>query len=94
MKINKRKIFDIIQINNTSDFASIAFDVFIAIVIGLNLFVTLFGTFDESIPYTNILKTIECITIIIFWIISTTKYGICIIIYSCRIYNTFFNPRN
>lgn len=46
----KRRIFDIIQIGNKQDLPSAAFDFFIVFVIFLNLFVTLFDTFDEAQP--------------------------------------------
>lgn len=62
----KRRIFDIIQIGNKRDLPSAAFDLFIVFVIFLNLFVTLFDTFDEAVSYEGLLKTIEFITIIIF----------------------------
>ena len=68
MEKRKKKIFDIIQIGNKNDIPSALFDVFIVIVIFLNLFVTLFETYEESLPYINILKLIELITIIIFTI--------------------------
>lgn len=44
----KKRVFDIIQIGNRKDFISSAFDIFIVVTIVLNLFVTLFQTFDES----------------------------------------------
>ena len=42
----KKRVFDIIQIGNRKDFISSAFDIFIVVTIVLNLFVTLFQTFD------------------------------------------------
>ncbi len=62
----RRRIFDIIQIGNTSDMPSRLFDWFIITVICLNLFVTIFETFDEAIPYMGILRVIEFVTIFIF----------------------------
>lgn len=64
----KKKVFDIIQIGNRRDFVSSAFDFFIVAVIVLNLFVTLFQTFDEAAPYTQVLDALELVTIIIFTI--------------------------
>ena len=55
----RRKVFDIIQIGNKRDIPSKAFDIFIVVAILSNLFVVIFETFDESIPYLSILKTIE-----------------------------------
>lgn len=62
----KKRVFDIIQIGNRKDFISSAFDIFIVVTIVLNLFVTLFQTFDESSPYANVLNVLELITILIF----------------------------
>lgn len=62
----KRRTFEIIQIGKDHDVASIAFDFFIATVIFINLFVTLFETFDESQPYFHILTRIEFTTMVIF----------------------------
>ena len=62
----KKRVFDIIQIGNRKDFISSAFDLFIVIVIVLNLSVTLLQTFDELAPYEGILDVLELFTIIIF----------------------------
>lgn len=64
----KRRTFEIIQVGKDHDIPSITFDFFIAGVIILNLFVTLFVTFDVSKPYTHILQTIDLLTMIIFGI--------------------------
>lgn len=64
----KKRVFDIIQIGNRKDFISSAFDLFIVIVIVLNLSVTLLQTFDELAPYRGILDALELFTIIIFTI--------------------------
>ena len=62
----KKRIFDIIQIGNRNDVPSTLFDIFIVIVILINLFITFFDTFDESVPYKDILDKVELITILIF----------------------------
>lgn len=62
----KRRTFEIIQIGKDHDVASIAFDFFIAAVIFINLFVTLFETFDTSLPYMQILTRIDFVTMSIF----------------------------
>ena len=62
----RRKVFDVIQIGNKRDIPSKVFDIFIVVAIISNLFVVIFETFDESIPYLPILKTIEFVTILIF----------------------------
>ena len=62
----KKRVFDIIQIGNRNDVPSTLFDIFIVIVILINLFITFFDTFDESVPYKDILDKVELITILIF----------------------------
>ena len=62
----KKRIFDIIQIGNRKDVPSTVFDIFIVVVILVNLFITIFDTFDESAPYADILDRLELITIVIF----------------------------
>lgn len=62
----KERIFHIIQIGDKSDVPSRVFDIFIVLVIFINLFATFFETFEESIPYQGILDGVELVTIIIF----------------------------
>ena len=64
--INKKRVFDIIQIGTKNDVPSSAFDISIVVVIFINLFIIIFETFDESAPYKRLLDTIELITIVIF----------------------------
>ncbi|HIT64922.1 MAG TPA: ion transporter [Candidatus Ventrimonas merdavium] len=67
MKVpTKRRVFEIIQIGRDQDRASIAFDFFIAFIVFLNLFVTLFETFDQSLPYMPLLRGLELVTSAIF----------------------------
>lgn len=68
MEAIKRRTFEIIQVGKDGDVPSIVFDLFIVLMIGVNLFVTLFMTFDASAPYTAILKRIDWITMLIFGI--------------------------
>ncbi len=68
----RKRLFNIISIGNKSDVPSRLFDIFIVVVIFLNLAVTLFSTFDELAPYYGIFSTIELITIIIF----TVEYAL------------------
>ena len=70
--IIRKRIFDIIQIGNKEDIPSAAFDIFITIVIFLNLFATLFSTFKESVRFENALNIIETVTVIIF----TVEYAL------------------
>ena len=67
MKDNLRKrIFNIVEIGQGEDRASILFDKFIVSVIFLNLAVTLAQTFESMTPYMPVLNAIELITILIF----------------------------
>ena len=65
MKIKKR-IFEIIQIGKEDDFASKFFDIFIVIVIIINILVLFLETFSALDPYYPVLHGIELITILIF----------------------------
>lgn len=64
----RKRIFEIIQIGNTSDTPSKAFDFFIVAVIELNIAVMFTMTFDLKETVRDILHTIEFVTIIIFLI--------------------------
>ncbi len=62
----KRKVFDILQIGHSRSKSGRFFDLFIAAVIFVNLFCTLFSTFEESAPYKDELYMVEFLTIVIF----------------------------
>ncbi len=62
----KHRTFEVIQIGKDKDITSIFFDVFITVIIFISLFVTLFETFDAAEPYTELLKMVELVTMIIF----------------------------
>ena len=62
----KKRIFDIIQIGNRTDLASRAFDIFIVIVIMVNIFCMFLDTFQEMQPFGTVLHTLETITVIVF----------------------------
>ena len=64
--MKKKRIFDIIQIGNTEDLISRAFDWFIAAVIILNILVMFLETFDFFAPFYSILRIIEIVTAGIF----------------------------
>ena len=68
MEKRKKRIFHVIQIGTKDDFWSRAFDIFIVCVIFLNLFVTLFATFDVSEKYHIFVQVIEWGTAILFTI--------------------------
>lgn len=62
----KKRVFEIIQIGNENDIPSLCFDVFIVLVILLNISVTFLQTFDEMEGYGEIMGIIELITMVIF----------------------------
>lgn len=62
----KKRIFEIIQIGNRKDTISKAFDIFITVVIFLNLAATMTATFDEAAAYMPVLNGIELVTSVIF----------------------------
>ncbi len=62
----KKRIFDIIQIGDRTDFASRNFDVFITLVIVANIAVLFLSTFDSLAAYRGLFDVIEWITILIF----------------------------
>ncbi|MBQ0027478.1 MAG: ion transporter [Lachnospiraceae bacterium] len=64
----KQEIFDIIEIGNKSDIPSTLFDMFIVVMIWVNLAVTLAFTFSQFDPYKGLLEGIETFTVIVFTI--------------------------
>ncbi len=66
--MNKKRIFDIIQIGNKNDIPSRAFDIFISAVIIINILVTFLGTFSQLSFLRPAFDVIELVTIIIFCI--------------------------
>ncbi len=68
----KKKIFSIIQIGNKEDVPSTLFDYGIIAVIAVNLFATLFSTFEASKPYAGLLDITETVTVVIF----TVEYAL------------------
>ncbi len=66
MKKIRERIFNIIQIGKRDDFLSMAFDVFIVVVILSNLAATFLSTFREFDDYKSLFDVIELVTIIIF----------------------------
>ena len=65
MKIKKR-VFEIIQIGKKDDFVSKSFDIFITVIITLNILVLFLETFSELDMFYPVLHRIELITILIF----------------------------
>ena len=62
----RKRIFDIIQIGNTGDLPSLAFDWFIVTVIILNILAMILLTFDELTPFYPVLHGIEIGTVCVF----------------------------
>ena len=58
MNNKKKRIFDIIQIGYAGDVASRTFDIAITAAIIINLFIAIFDTFEQSIPYQPVLDVI------------------------------------
>lgn len=71
----KKRIFEIMQIGNNSDFASNLYDFGFVIMVFTNLFITIFETFDCSEPYLPVLNVIELITVIFFPQSTYCAYG-------------------
>ena len=64
--MKKKRIFDIIQIGNKGDTISRSFDIFISIVIILNILAMFLETFDGLSAFWNVFKITELVTVIIF----------------------------
>ncbi len=62
----KKRVFRIIQIGNQSDIPSLIFDILIVAVILTNIAVTFFMTFREAERFMDVLRAVECVTIVIF----------------------------
>lgn len=65
-KTLKKRIFDIIQIGNKTDFASTAFDIVISILIIVSIVSTFLQTFDMLSAIRPVLVSIEFVTIVVF----------------------------
>lgn len=64
--MSKQRIFNIIQIGNKDDIPSRLFDIFITIIISINILVMVLETYSELSPYFSFLDKIAYITIFIF----------------------------
>lgn len=62
----KKRIFTIIQIGSRTDIPSMCFDIFIILVILINISVTFLETFVEAARYAGALRMIEFITMAVF----------------------------
>lgn len=70
--MNKQRVFNIIQIGNKDDIPSRLFDIFITIVISLNVLVMILQTYSDLSPYFSIFDKISLVTILIFCV----EYGL------------------
>ena len=66
MREKKKRIFDIIQIGQREDIISRGFDIFIVIVILLNISIIFLETFDRFNKWSGVFKWIEIVTICVF----------------------------
>lgn len=66
LETRRRRIFEIIQIGYTGDFASRLFDILLITMIAANLFIAIFLTFDCFAPYTDVLHAVEWVTVFAF----------------------------
>ena len=64
--MDRKRVFDIIQIGNKDDRASKAFDIFLVITIVVNISVLFLSTFEELDAYTGVFDVLEAVTIAIF----------------------------
>ena len=62
----KRRIFDIIQLGNVSDWPSRIFDYFLVAVIIANILAMFLETFDELSAYRPLFDGIESVTVLVF----------------------------
>ncbi|MBR6328491.1 MAG: ion transporter [Lachnospiraceae bacterium] len=62
----KKRIFDIIQISNLDDTPGRIFDIFIVLVIVLNISVLFLETFESLRPYYGAFRWVEYITLAVF----------------------------
>lgn len=64
--MNRKRIFDIIQIGNDKDFPSRAFDILITVVILSNICVTFLQSFEELARFQNLWMVVETVTLMFF----------------------------
>ncbi len=62
-RLFRERVFEIIQIGGKRDFISRLFDVFIVLLILLNIVIAVCFTFDELIPYQPLLIRVEAVTV-------------------------------
>lgn len=65
-KTLKKRIFEIIQIDNETDVPSRVFDIVLAANIVVNILVTILCTFDELAAYTSLFNALDAVTTVFF----------------------------
>ena len=68
VKINKKQIFNIIQIGSKDDLPSRAFDYFIVLTILVNIATLFLETFDQLNSWQSMFECLEIVTLVIFCI--------------------------
>ena len=79
MKLNRKRLFEIIQIGQRDDTVSLVFDIIVIVSIIANTVCMFLETFDRLAPYMNVLTTVETVTVIFFCVeyvlrLYTAKY--------------------
>ena len=64
--MNKKRVFDIIQIGQKEDLPSKAFDIFLVAAIIVNLSVLFLETFEELSAYSGLFDILEGLTVAVF----------------------------
>lgn len=64
--MNKKRVFDIIQIGQKEDLPSKAFDIFLVAAIIVNLSVLFLETFEELSAYSGLFEILEGLTVAVF----------------------------
>lgn len=65
-KFSKKRIFEIIQIGQRNDLLSRLFDIFIVLVIIVNITVMFMETFEEMSQYSPVFRVLETVTVLVF----------------------------
>lgn len=65
-KIDKERIFSIIQVGNLKDIPSRTHDILLVVAVAINIVIAIFDTFPEAGPYKNLIWWVELITVLFF----------------------------
>lgn len=64
--MKRKRIYTIIQVGNLSDIPSRAYDYALMAAVLINIFIAIFDTFPESLPYKSIMHITETLTVLYF----------------------------